>query len=290
LLGLNGASRRRTGIAAAIVLAGGLAGSALLAPTSAFAGVMQVGTTTSITGTQQADASGGTTLAVKVSVSTPAGSPLAPAGSVKVTIAGTSDSCTTALTVPSSASDLTSTGSCDISSLAGGHYDLKAAYTSSTMQFGSSDTSGYWVTVSSQHRQSLSTKLSCPQQVTTGHRGTCTLSVTDNGWGAATGVRASISLPSALSARSCSTNANSGSGHPWGWQPCSISKNVASANLGTIWAGQTKKLSVTFTGHLSSWQQNHGRMNRVWVHGSAWDNNKYSSASAAVVIMPQLYW
>jgi hypothetical protein len=269
------------------VLAGGLAGSALLAPTSAFAGVMQVGTTTSISGTQQSDASGGTTLDVKVSVSTPAGSPLAPAGAVKVTIAGTSDSCTTALTVPSSASDLTSTGSCAISSLAGGHYDLKAAYTSSTMQFGSSDTSGYWVTVSSgQHHSSLSTRLNCPQQVTTGRRGTCTLSVTDNGWTAATGVRASISLPSALSARSCSANANNG----WGWQRCSISRNIASTNFGTIRPGQTKKLSVTFTGHLSSWQQNHGRMNRVSVHGFAWDNNRYSSSNAAVVIMPQLYW
>jgi hypothetical protein len=287
LLGLNGASRRRTGIAAAVVLAGGLAGSALLAPTSAFAGVMQTGTTTSITGTQQS----GTALDVKVSVATPAGSPLAPAGSVKVTIAGTSDSCTTALTVPSSASDLTSTGSCDISSLAGGHYDLKAAYTSSTMQFGSSDTSGYWVTVSSgQHHSSLSTRLNCPQQVTTGRRGTCTLSVTDNGWSSATGVRASISLPSALSARDCSTNTNSGSGHPWGWKPCSISRNIASTNFGTISPGQTKTLSVTFTAHLSSWQQNHGRMNRVSVHGFAWDNSRSSSSSAAVVIMPLLYW
>jgi len=269
------------------VLAGGLAGSSLLAPTSAFAGVMQVGKTTSITGTQQSDASGGTTLDVKVSVSTPAGSPLAPAGSVKITIAGTSDSCATALTVPSSASDLTSTGSCAISALAGGHYNLKAAYTSSTMQFGSSDTNGYWVTVSSgQHHSSLSTRLNCPQQVTTGRRGTCTLSVTDNGQGAATGVRASISLPSALSARSCSTNANNG----WGRQPCSISRNIASTNFGTIWPGQTKKLSVTFTGHLSSWQQNHGRMNRVTVHGFAWDNNRYSSSNAAVVVMPKLYW
>jgi hypothetical protein len=283
LLRLNGASRRRAGIAAAVVLAGGLAGSALLAPASAFAGVMQVPTTTSITGTQQSAVSGGTALKVSVSVASPGGSPLAPSGSVKVSIAGSSASCTTGLTVPSSG--LTSTGSCDITSLPGGHYQLSAAYSPSVMNFGSSDAHNYWVTVSSHHYSRLSTRLSCPQQVTTGHQGTCTLSVTDNGWSPASGVTASIALPSALSARGCSVS-NSG----WGWHRCSISWNTARASLGTISPWQTKKLSVTFTGHLSSWQQNHGRMNRVWVHGSAWNNNKYSSASAAVVIMPQLYW
>lgn len=273
------------------MLAGGLAGSALLAPASAFAGVMQVATTTSITGTQQADVSGSTALVVKVSVASPSGAPLAPSGSVKISVAGSSASCTTALTVPSSASDLTSTGSCDITSLAGGQYKLSAAYTPSSMQFGSSNASSYWVTVSGRHHTSLSTKLNCPQQVTTGHQGTCTLSVTDNGWNSTGGVKAEIWLPSALSARSCSTNTSSnGSGHPWGWQPCSISGNTVSASLGTISPGQTKKLSVTFTGHLTNWQKSHGRMSRVWVHGSAWGSNRSASSNAAVTVMPRLYW
>jgi len=268
------------------VLAGGLAGSALLAPASAFAGVMQVATTTSITGTHQS----GSTLEVSVSVASPSGSPLAPSGSVKVSIAG-GGSCSTGLTLPSSASDLTSTGSCDLAGLAGGHYQLGAAYTPSTMQFGSSNVGNYWVSVSGGHRSQLSESLNCPQQVTTGQRGTCTLKVTDTGWNQANGVNASIALPSALSARSCSvSNSYSGSGHPWGWQPCSIRWNTARASLGSIAPGQTKELSVTFTGHLSSWQQSHGRMNRVWVYGSASDSAVSLSTRAAVTIMPRLYW
>jgi hypothetical protein len=286
LLGINGSSRRRAGIAAGVVLAGGLAGSALLAPASAFAGVMQVATTTSITGTHQY----GSTLEVSVSVASPGGSPLAPAGSVKVSIPGGA-SCTTGLTLPSSASDLTSTGSCNLSGLAGGHYQLNAAYSPSSMQFGPSKAGGYWVSVSGGHRAALSESLYCPQQVTTGQRGTCTLKVTDSGWNRANGVSASIVLPSGLSARGCSvSNSYSGSGHPWGWQPCSVNGNTARAGLGNIAPGQTKELSVTFTGHLSSWQQSHGRMDRVTVHGYAWDNAASLSAKAAVTIRPRIYW
>lgn len=240
---------------------------------------MQVATTTSITGTHQS----GPALEVSVSVASPSGSPLAPSGSVKVSIPGGA-SCTTGLTLPSSASDLTSTGSCDLTGLAGGHYQLNAAYTPSSMQFGPSKVGNYWVSVSGGHRSQLSESLNCPQQVTTGQRGTCTLKVTDSGWNLANQVSTSIVLPSGLSARSCAT------GRPWSWQYCSINGNVVRGNLGSIWPGQTRELTVTFTGHLSSWQQSHGRSNRVIVHGYAWDNATSLSARAAVTIMPRIYW
>ena len=280
MLNLNRATvRRKAGLAAALAMSAGLAGATLLTPGTAFAGPMQVPTTTAITGTQQSASWSGATLAVSVSVSTPAGSPLAPSGYVK--ISDGSATCRANLALPSSG--LTSTGSCDFSGLRAGTYELSATYYASTMQFGPSNAGSYWVRVNGGHpRSSLSTKLDCPQRVTTGGSGTCTLYVTDNGWNSPSRVNASISLPGALQARSCRQG--------WNWWGCSIRGNTASANLGTLYPGQTKSLSVTFTGHLPSWGWQRSHPERVLVHGYAQDNGSFSSSWAAVTIFPHYFW
>jgi Putative Ig domain len=137
--------RRRVGFAAAAVLAGGLVGTALLAPGTAFAGPMQLSTTTTITGTTQAFSGGTTTLDAAVTVATPSGSPQAPAGSV--TVSDGSGHCTFSLTVGTGGS-LTSYGNCALLGLTPGNYKLTATYTPSSMQFTSSTSKSVWVTVS----------------------------------------------------------------------------------------------------------------------------------------------
>lgn len=136
---------RLAGTAAAVVLAGGLAGTALTAGT-AFAGPMQVPTSTVISSTSQTYTSSGTTLAVTVNVWTPSGSPSAPTGYVKISDGSTT--CNATLTVPSSG--LTSTGTCDFTGLAAGNYGLGGTYNPSSMQYGGSSTgTAYWVNVQS---------------------------------------------------------------------------------------------------------------------------------------------
>jgi len=370
---------RLTGAAAAIVLAGGLAGTALTAGT-AFAGPMQVPTSTVISATSQTDTSSGTTLAVTVNVWTPSGSPAAPSGYVKVSDGTTS--CNAVLTVPSSG--LTSTGTCDFTGLVAGNYGLGGTYNPSSTQFGSSSTgSAYWVGVTAvtnyapqftaaspslstrigddysynfsasgtpaptyalvdapswltinsstgvvsgtvpwgtgagfsysvaasnsvgtvtagpfavsvgnggYHHSGLSTALSCPRGVSSHGQGTCTLYVTDNSWGRDGGVTATIYLPSELHAISCDKGGDTGVGHPWGWQSCSLSGNVVKASLGSMHSGETESLAVTFTAHTNSWgwQQSHGA--RVTVLGQATDRTGVSSSSAKISIYPRLYW
>jgi hypothetical protein len=281
MLKLNRATtRRKAGLTAALLMAGGLTGAAVLAvPGTAFAGPMQEATTTAITGTQQSAGSGGATLAVSVSVTTPTGAPLAPAGYVQVSDG--SASCRAYLAVPWSG--LKSTGSCDFNGLHPGNYDLSATYYPSSMQFGPSKVSSYWVRVNGGHpRSSLSTWLNCPQRVTNGKSGTCTLYVTDHGWATSSWVSASISLPGALQARSCKQGQN--------WWNCSISHNTATANLGTLSPGQTKSLSVTFTGHLPGWGWQRSHPERVTVHGSAQAIGGYASSRATVTVFPRYYW
>jgi hypothetical protein len=147
LLRLKGSPvRRRVGLAAAAVMAGGLVGTALLAPGTAFAGPMQVSTTTTIYATSQAFSGGTTTLDATATVATPTGSPQAPAGSV--TISDGSSHCSYSLTVPGGG-NLTSYGNCAFTGLTAGTYNLVATYTPSSMQFAASTSKSYSVTVSS---------------------------------------------------------------------------------------------------------------------------------------------
>jgi Putative Ig domain len=184
------------------------------------------------------------------------------------------------------------------------HYSVTATNSSKSISAGP-----FWVTVGSHGYQNgqISTSLSCPAWVTSGHKGTCTLSVTNDdsySWNqaSATGVTAQITLPASLRADYCDNNGTwSGNGQPYPWAPwstawnaCSLSGNVVTADLGTLSPGQTETLSVTFTAHLSSsgWYRWH-RL-RVTVNGSAqattnnWGwNGQSSSSSAHINIYPR---
>jgi hypothetical protein len=304
------AGHRRAGFAAAIVMAGGLAGSVLLTPGTALAAT-PVSTVTNIAVTQQADPSGGTTLDIWASASATSGS-VAPSGTVDIKIFG-GHSCVATLGAASPGS-LTTAGNCYIYGLRNGTYGVSGSYAGGS-SFTGSNSATDWITIGSGNGGSphgyqngrISTSLNCPASVTTGHKGTCTLSVTNDdsrGWnqGSATGVTAQISLPASLRAGYCDNNgiwSGSGQPYPWAprtsaWQACSLSSNVVTADLGTLAPGQTETLTVTFTAHLSSssWYRSH-RL-RVTVNGSAqattskWGwNGQSSSSSAHVNIYPR---
>jgi hypothetical protein len=141
----------------------------------------------------------------------------------------------------------------------------------------------------------LSTSLSCTSPVRAGSRGTCTLSVTNTGYGTDRDVTGQVNLPRQLTADFC--------GHGWGygwynWSGCSISGNTASENLGNLAGGQTKTVTVTFSARSSSWIWGRGYESAKWVHvtGSAssdqyywgWNGND-SYTSTWVRIVPRYY-
>ena len=124
---IGAACRRTAGLAAGVILCGGIAGGVLLTPGTALADTA-VATTTAITGTSQSPDPAGTTLTVRVSV-TPASGTAWPAGTVKVSdTAG--DSCT--LTLAQDGSHAVGVGTCDITGLTGGFYKLTASYAGSS--------------------------------------------------------------------------------------------------------------------------------------------------------------
>jgi hypothetical protein len=138
----------------------------------------------------------------------------------------------------------------------------------------------------------LSTSLSCTSPVRAGNQGTCTLSVTNTGYGTDRDVTGEVSLPRQLEADFC--------GHGWGWGDwaCSISGNTATENLGNLAGGQTKTVTVTFTARSSNWLWGRGYQSAKWVQvtGSArsdqyfWDwNGTHSSTSTWVKIVPRWY-
>ncbi len=141
----------------------------------------------------------------------------------------------------------------------------------------------------------LSTSLSCTSPVRAGSRGTCTLSVTNTGYGTDRDVTGEVNLPGQLTADFC--------GHGWGygwynWSGCSISGNTATENLGNLAGGQTKTLTVTFTARSSNWLWGKGYESAKWAHvtGSAsssqyywyWNGNT-SYTSTWVKIVPRWY-
>ena len=167
---------------------------------------------------------------------------------------------------------------------------------------GSATAGPFWVNVTPQFRHhhghaNLATNLSCTSPVFTGQRGTCTLWVTNRGFGgynsftSASNVIAQIALPSQLRADFCGYFFNFG---------CRIFGNTAFQNLGTIYPGQTKSLTVTFTARsgfgLFGWH--HGFRFTVKVVGSATSfgdffgffGHRQSVSVAYVTIIPRGHW
>ena len=137
-------------------------------------------------------------------------------------------------------------------------------------------------------RIAIATHLSCTPKVFTGTRGSCTLWVTNNGWSAAPHVTALIALPSQLRANFCV---------PW-WS-CTITNNTAFENLGTLFPGQTKALTVVFTAKtgwmLWGWHRGHQFTVKVTgfaaSHGNPWLVGPRASTSVAyVTIIPRGWW
>jgi Bacterial Ig-like domain (group 3)/Domain of unknown function DUF11 len=230
-------------VAAGLVMAGGLA-STMMAGT-AFAGPIIFATTTSITGTSQAQQSWSNDPVVTVKFSvTAGGGNSAPGGSVTVNVAGRSASCHASL---GSNSGLTSSGSCELSGLAPGSYTLQANYAGGS-QMSKSASSDYSLKVgpSSGQGSTVTTRLRCPAAVNAGQSGSCDLTVTNKGPGTADNVVAEIALPSQLKARYC--------GNDWWWNAgCSVRSNDATWRLGNLRPWQSKSLTVHFTAAGNRW-------------------------------------
>jgi hypothetical protein len=302
---MRAVSRRGAGLAAGVVLAGGMAGGVLLTPGTAFAAGN--GTTTAIASVTQSPGVSGTTLEVSVNV-TPTGSATTfPTGSVRVTD-GAGDGCFLALGQASLGSTA-STGTCGIQNLGAGNYTLQAFY-GGDLNFGGSASGTDPVTINGPHGHPgpgpgpgpggygrLITSLYCTSPVRSGSQGTCTLDVTNNGNGPAQDVSGQIDLPSQLRADFC------GHGWYWGWfnsYGCSINGNTATENIGTLYPGQSKDVTVTFTAQSTRWLWGWGHQFREWVKviGSAqsqgnWNWNWFGnggSSSAWVQIVPPRFW
>jgi hypothetical protein len=133
---LKGVVRRhKAGLAASVVLVGGLAGGVLLTPGTAFASTA-VDTSTSISGvTPTHHFNGTTTLTVSVTVAAASGT-AAPTGTVSVSDG--SESCS--LTLAQIGASASSNGSCNLGGLSAGSYNLDAAYAGVTNVFNTSAT------------------------------------------------------------------------------------------------------------------------------------------------------
>jgi hypothetical protein len=259
---VGSAMRRKAGFAAAVALAGGMAGTVLLAPGTAFASPGPlVTTTTSITGTHQWNySSGQSTVRINVSV-TAKGGHAAPAGSVAVTTgpAPSDPSCTVAL---DQGPHLTSTGYCYIKNLNDGPYKLAAAYTGQNELASSASAQDPVLVGGSWYRQPhVSTQLYCPHALVSGQSGWCTLVIRDSSWNAAYGVTAQIYLPSQLRAENCSR---------WCWQR----GGTVSWRVGTVYPWQAKAVSVRVTA-LSTGLPWWHRSVRVTVGGAAFWNHPW---------------
>src|SRR5580693_391483 len=128
---LEAACRRSAGIAAGVILIGGLAGGVLLTPAAAYATPTPtaVSTTTAITGTTLTPTFHGTTLNVAVSVTPANTSNGTPTGTVQVSGAG--GGCSVTLNTAGA-------GSCNIYNLPDGIYSLTASYAGVAGTFSSS--------------------------------------------------------------------------------------------------------------------------------------------------------
>jgi len=287
---IGAASRRTAGMAAGLILTAGVVGGVLLVPGAAYA---DTGTTVAITGATQDQGfdGGAATLDVGVSVQP------APTSPTWVAVSGAGDGCTAMV-------GASGTGDCSIRDVAAGTYTLTASS-------GGSTSAGFPVTVTGapttpppnpyRHRQhhnefaNLSTSLSCTSPVHTGQRGHCTLDVTNDGYSSASDVTAQITLPYQLRADYCGY-------YNWYSYGCDISGNTASEDLGTLNAGQTEDLTVTFTADsgYTLWGRHHGHRFTVQVDGSAssfgdvgnysYYGQRESSSTAYVTVIPRGFW
>ena len=178
--------------------------------------------------------------------------------------------------------------------------DIPDGVTSFTYRVGAWNSSGWaWAgpfTVYCHHHvnsyANIQTWLWCTTPVFTGQHGTCTLAVSNWGPGFASDVTAQINLPWPLRADYCGY---------WFWfgYGCSIYGNTAWEDLGSLWPGQTKHLTVTFTAEpgWNIWGWHRGHRFTVRVDGSAsaggnfyWYWQRESYAAAWVTIIPHGYW
>jgi hypothetical protein len=153
----------------------------------------------------------------------------------------------------------------------------------------------------------LHTSLYCTSPVYNGQRGTCTLRVTNSDynypWGPygqynnfgqnfASDVTGQISLPSQLRANFC--------GYGYSFFGCHVYGNTVTENLGNLYPGQTRSMTVHFTvrSGFDLWGYNPGHWFNVKVVGSASSNrgnffffgqgNSYSVTW--VKIIPHGFW
>jgi hypothetical protein len=150
----------------------------------------------------------------------------------------------------------------------------------------------------------INTSLYCPDKVYTGRHGTCTLWVRNSGTGPASDVTAQIRLPWQLKADYC------GYFHFFSFG-CSIFGNTAWEDLGTLYPGQTKHLTVVFTAEtgfdLFGWRHGHKTTVRVvgsasagenffgwyggqWYDGQWFGGQRTSYSVAYVTIIPRGFW
>jgi hypothetical protein len=141
-----------------------------------------------------------------------------------------------------------------------------------------------WVRHPRPHTQ-LSSYLSCTSRVYAAHEGTCTLSVTNTGYSSASNVNAQINLPWQLKALHCGS-------FTWWNYGCSISYNTASENLGTLYPGQTKSLTVVFVAKFgwNLWFGGRPHVAIVKVTGSASSGYATTYSAAWVKIVPRGWW
>jgi hypothetical protein len=131
---ISAVSRRRAGLAASVMLAGGLAGGVLLTPGTAFASSPPVNTSTSFYGfTQTLNSNNTTTLTVPVQVSAASGT-AAPGGTV--TVSDGSQTC--GITLTQIGTSPNSNGSCNLIGLPAGSYTIGASYAGTSSFNGSS--------------------------------------------------------------------------------------------------------------------------------------------------------
>jgi hypothetical protein len=279
------ACRRTAGVAAGAVLLGGMAGGVLLTPGTAFA-TTTTDTTTAIASTSQTSTFSGTTLNVQVTV-TPASGTVWPGGQVNVSD-GAGGGCV--VTLAQDGPNGLANGSCNIANLQNGSYTLTAGYQGSpSFSPSGSNPETVWIK-NGFSRPDLHTYLNCTSKVFIGQHGSCTLWVTNAGWGPVQDVSAQIALPWQLRADYC--------GYFWSFG-CTISGNTAYEDLGTLRPGQTKSLTVVFNARtgftLWGWHRGHRLTVRVVGSASAYNNQWFfgagqSFSAAWVTIIPQGWW
>jgi uncharacterized repeat protein (TIGR01451 family) len=278
-------SKRAVGVAAATVVLSGVAATGLASTAFADPGPMLLATKTVITQTTQlANDSNGAVLQVDVQVTAQGGS-TSPSGLVVVDVGSSSNSCNVWLKGQSGGT--ASSGSCDVHGLSDQTYNVWANYKGYANWSGSPTTASTQATLAGSTASDVVSSLSCSSSVTVGRSGSCTLTVTNDGSSTATGVTASITLPSRLTARSC------GHGGGWGWWSnrgggCSLNGNTATWAISSLAAGASKAETLNFSasqnGYGNSFGRHH-RTNTVTVWGSADTSSQSASNSKATVVI-----